>query len=82
MAIVRPFKAYRPSEEYASKVAALPYDVVSSKEARAVVEDNPLSFLSIDRAEVNFTKDTDMYADKVYQKASELLEKRINPRSR
>ncbi|WP_026504178.1 DUF1015 domain-containing protein [Butyrivibrio sp. NC3005] len=78
MAIVRPFKAYRPSEEYASKVAALPYDVVSSKEARAVVEDNPLSFLSIDRAEVNFTKDTDMYADKVYQKASELLEKRIN----
>ena len=47
MAKIKPFKALRPNAEVVSKVAALPYDVYSSKEAREVVKDNELSFLNI-----------------------------------
>jgi len=73
MAQVKPFKAYRPKEELVSKVAALPYDVYSSKEAREIVKDNELSFLNIDRAETQFPEDFDMYSDEVYKKAHDLL---------
>ena len=62
MASIRPFKALRPSREAAAKVAALPYDVYNRKEARAVVDANPLSFLSIDRAETAFPEGQDLYA--------------------
>ncbi|MBQ5883059.1 MAG: DUF1015 family protein, partial [Clostridia bacterium] len=41
MAIFKPFKALRPTEEYASRVAALPYDVMNSSEAREMVKGNP-----------------------------------------
>ena len=73
MASIRPFKALRPSREAAAKVAALPYDVYNRKEARAVVDANPLSFLSIDRAETAFPEGQDLYAPCVYEKAAELL---------
>lgn len=77
MAIVKPFCAVRPSAEAASQVAALPYDVYNRKEACEAVKGNPLSFLNIDRAETQFGEDVDMYADCVYEKARELLEKRM-----
>ena len=51
MSIIRPFRGIRPKKELASSIAALPYDVYSSGEARQIVRDNPLSFLKIDRAE-------------------------------
>ena len=47
MAIIRPFKAVRPTAELADKVAALPYDVMDSDEAREMVKDNPYSFLHV-----------------------------------
>ncbi|MBO5374291.1 MAG: DUF1015 family protein, partial [Clostridia bacterium] len=47
MITVKPFSALRPSESYADKCAALPYDVMSSDEAREMVKDNPYSFLHI-----------------------------------
>jgi uncharacterized protein (DUF1015 family) len=50
MAVFRPFKALRPTTEYASRVAALPYDVMNSDEAREMVKGNPYSFLHIDKA--------------------------------
>ena len=77
MAIVKPFCAVRPSAEAASQVAALPYDVYNRKEACEAVKGNPLSFLNIDRAETQFGEDVEMYADCVYEKAKELLEKRM-----
>ena len=77
MAIVKPFCAVRPSAEAASQVAALPYDVYNRKEACEAVKGNPLSFLNIYRAETQFGEDVDMYADCVYEKAKELLEKRM-----
>jgi uncharacterized protein (DUF1015 family) len=74
MAIFRPFKAVRPAEEYASRVAALPYDVMNSEEAREMVKDNPYSFLHVDKAEIDLEKGVDIYSDEVYAKAKENLE--------
>ncbi len=76
MAGIIPFRAVRPAPEVVSRVAALPYDVYNREEARAVVEQEPISFLSIDRPETQFEPDHDMYAQEVYQKAHDMLEER------
>ena len=73
MAKVKPFRAIRPAKGLEDKIAALPYDVYSSSEAREVVKKEPMSFLRIDRAETQFPEDVDMYSDAVYQKAHDLL---------
>lgn len=72
MATVRPFKAIRP-KDLAEKVAALPYDVMNSDEAREMVKDNPYSFLHVDKAEIDLDRNIDLYDKKVYEKASENL---------
>ncbi|MCH5170032.1 MAG: DUF1015 domain-containing protein [Oscillospiraceae bacterium] len=77
MAVLRPFKAIRPTNEMAEKVGALPYDVMNSYEAREMVKGNPYSFLHIDKAEIDLPKDTYIYDEKVYEKAKENLEKLI-----
>lgn len=77
MAVVRPFKAVRPISSLAEKVAALPYDVMNSDEAREMVKGNPYSFLHVDKAEVDLPLDTDIYDKKVYEKARENLNKLI-----
>ena len=53
MSIIRAFRAVRPKQEYAAQVAALPYDVMNSAEAREKVKGNPLSFIHVDKAEVD-----------------------------
>lgn len=73
MAVFQAFRALRPVAEKAEKVAALPYDVVSSEEARLIGEKNPDSFLHVDRAEMDLPEDTDHYARCVYEKAAENL---------
>lgn len=75
MAIIRPFTALRPDSANAHKVASPPYDVVSTEEARDIVKDNPLSFLRITRAEVEFSDNINPYSDEVYQRAKLNLEK-------
>ncbi len=77
MAIIRPFKAYRPKAGMENKIAALPYDVYNRAEACAVVKENPESFLAIDRAETQFGDEVDTYAPEVYQKARQMLVERI-----
>ena len=77
MSDIRPFCAVRPNETFASKIAALPYDVYTRKEAKKEVEKNPLSFLKIDRPETMFPDEMDMYAPKVYRKARKVLEEMI-----
>lgn len=74
MAVVKPFPCVRPDEKYAALVAALPYDVYNRKEAKEVAAANPKSFLNIDRPETQFPDDMDMYDDRVYEKAGELLQ--------
>ncbi len=73
MATLKPFKAVRPLPEYVDKVAALPYDVMNSAEARVMVEGNPYSFLHVDKAEVDLPEGIDIYTEQVYQKARENL---------
>ena len=73
MSIVRPFAAIRPKPEFAPRIAALPYDVMNTEEARARAEKNPLTFLRVDRAEVDFAPGQDLYAPEVYEKAAENL---------
>lgn len=73
MAEIRPFRAYRPKKGLEQRIAALPYDVYNREEAKIEVTREPLSFLSIDRAETQCGDDVDIYADCVYEKASKLL---------
>ncbi len=73
MAVIKPFSCVRPTVELASTVAALPYDVYSSAEARAFVNAHPQSFLAIDRSETAFPEDVDMYSKEVYEKAGSML---------
>ena len=73
MAKVLPFAAYRPNVDVVSEVAALPYDVYKRAEAKEFVSKNPKSFLRIDRPETQFEDTHDMYAQEVYEKASEML---------
>ena len=73
MAVLKPFKAVRPKAEYASRVGALPYDVMNSDEAREKVKGNPYSFLHVDKAEIDLPLGTDIYSEAVYEKAKENL---------
>ncbi|MBR3754957.1 MAG: DUF1015 domain-containing protein [Clostridia bacterium] len=75
MAYFRPFNAVRPKREYADKVAALPYDVMNSAEAKQMVEGNPYSFLHVDKAEIDLPEGTDLYDKAVYAKAKENLDR-------
>ncbi len=74
MAVIRAFRAVRPVPELASKVAALPYDVMSSEEARSMVEGNPHSFLHVDKAEIDLERSIDLYDQRVYEKARDNLQ--------
>ena len=74
MAVFRSFKALRPAADKARAVAALPYDVVNREEARAIGEKNPLSFLHVDRPEMDLEPSIDLYDERVYAKARENLD--------
>ncbi len=74
---IYPFKALRPKEEFASKIASPPYDVVNTKEAKQYVKGNTLSFLHIVRAEIDLPEGTDLYSPEVYKKAGENLQNLI-----
>ena len=78
MAVIRPFRAIRPTPDKAEKVAALPYDVVNSREAAEIAKDNPYSFLHVDKAEIDLPDGTDIYSPEVYAKAKENLYKMID----
>ena len=77
MAIIRPFHALRPQAERAAQVAAVPYDVVSTEEARVLASGNPWSFLHVSRPEVDLPAGTPIYSDEVYAKAVDNFEKLI-----
>lgn len=78
MAVIRKFKAIRPTSEMAEAVAALPYDVVNSEEAREMTKDKPYSFLHVDKAEIDLPVGTDIYSPQVYAKAKENLDKLVS----
>ena len=69
MASIRPFRALRPSTETAAEVSSVPYDVVSTEEARQIAGGNPLSFLHVTRSEIDLPPGTDPYSPEVYDRA-------------
>src|ERR1051325_7912478 len=71
MATLHPFRALRPKAEAADRIAAVPYDVVTTDEARALAEGNALSFLRVSRAELELPADADPYSDGVYRRAAQ-----------
>jgi uncharacterized protein (DUF1015 family) len=71
MAVIRPFRAVRPDPAVAPQVAAVPYDVVDTDEARALAAGNPASFLHVSRAEIDLPEGTDPHADIVYRTAAD-----------
>jgi len=71
MPLIQPFRGLRPAAGRAADVAAPPYDVLSSDEARARAAGKPRSFLHISKAEIDLPPDTDPYAPAVYAKSAE-----------
>lgn len=78
MARIEPFRALRPRADLVDKVAAPPYDVLNSQEARELVAGNPYSFLHITKPEVDLPEDIDLYSDMVYAKAGENINRFIS----
>jgi uncharacterized protein (DUF1015 family) len=70
MAALTPFRALRPVPAAAERVAAVPYDVVNTAEARELAFGNSLSFLHVSRAEIDLPSGTDPHADAVYERAA------------
>jgi len=78
MHLIRPFTGLRPAANRATDVAAPPYDVLSTKEARVRAEGRPWSFLHISKPEIDLPVGTDPYAPEVYAKAAENLKKMLS----
>jgi uncharacterized protein (DUF1015 family) len=74
MAALTPFRALRPVSSAAARVAAVPYDVVNTTEARALAAGNPLNFLHVSRAEIDLPEGTSPYDDDVYALAARNFE--------
>jgi len=77
MATVTPFSALRPDPQLAAEVCELPYDVMSSEEAKTMAAGNPLSFLRVSKPEIDLPAGTDLYSDAVYAKGRENFQKLI-----
>jgi uncharacterized protein (DUF1015 family) len=77
MALIKPFRALRPPESLAEKVAALPYDVMNVEEAKSMADGNPYSFLHVSRPEIDLPAEVDPYAEEVYEKGRENMQRFI-----
>lgn len=71
MASLKPFAALRPKPELAARICELPYDVMSSNEARQIAAGNPLSFLHVSKPEIDLPPNTGLYDPAVYAKGRE-----------
>lgn len=78
MAVLKPFRGLRPPKEIVHLMAARPYDVLNSDEAREEAKDNPYSLLHITRPEIDLPEGTDEHDPAVYEKAKENFKKFID----
>ena len=77
LTLIRPFAGLRPLAEHAAAVAAPPYDVLDSDEARALASGKPWSFLHISKPEIDLDPSISLYAPEVYAKGAENLQRTI-----
>lgn len=78
MSRVVPFRALRPGKPFARQVAALPYDVLNVEEAQDLVRHNPLSFLRVEKSEIDLPDATGVEDRRIYLRAKENLENMIH----
>src|SRR5438067_181954 len=78
MAIIKPFAALRPKPALGAQICELPYDVMSSEEARQIAALNPLSFLHVSKPEIDLPAATDPYAPEVYAKGKQNFQRLIS----
>jgi uncharacterized protein (DUF1015 family) len=71
MATLKPFVALRPQPDLAAQICELPYDVMSSDEARVLAAGNPLSFLHVSKPEIDLPPGTDLYSPAIYAQGKE-----------
>lgn len=71
---IRPFAAVRPDPAFAAQVAAVPYDVVDTAEARALADGNTRSFLHVSRPEIDMPDGTDCSSPEAYAQARKALD--------
>jgi len=76
--LIKPFRGLRPTPEHSADVAAPPYDVLNTAEARERAAGRPLSFLHISKPEIDLPDATDPYAPEVYAKGAENLARLID----
>ncbi|MGZ9089604.1 MAG: DUF1015 domain-containing protein [Rhodoplanes sp.] len=75
--MIRPFRAIRAARRHAADVAAPPYDVLSTDEAREQARGRPLSFLHVSRPEIDLPPGADPHAPEAYAKAAEAMQRMI-----
>ena len=76
--LIKPLRGLRPTPERAADVAAPPYDVLNTDEARQRAAGRPLSFLHISKPEIDLPADTDPYAPEVYARGADNLRRLID----
>lgn len=74
MVEIHPFKSIRPFAAFSEKIATLPYDVLNSTEARELGNQNPFSYLHIDKSEIDLPAELSPYDEQVYEKAASNLQ--------
>lgn len=77
MAIIRPFRGYLPLPDQAKEISSPPYDVLSSEEAREIVQSNPKSFLRVIKPEIEFDKDNNFSSERIHAVAKKNLDELI-----
>lgn len=78
MTQIRPFCGLRPVPEYAAEIAALPYDVMDTEEARQILNKNPLSFLRVTKSEATMSDCIDPHSQAVYKMAKTNLDRYLS----
>jgi len=76
--LIKPFRGLRPIPERCADVAAPPYDVLNTEEARKRADGRPVSFLHISKPEIDLPVGTNPYANEVYAKGAESLQRLID----
>lgn len=74
MTLIRPFRGLRARADLAAQVAAPPYDVMNTAEARQMAAGKPHSFLHVSRPEIDLADGVSLYDPACYQKAAANLQ--------
>ena len=73
MALIKPFRGYRPPADLAHKITSPPYDVMTSDEARDMVQNNNDSFLRVIKPEIDFSPENEPKGDDLHNHAKHNL---------